>query len=221
MTQSLSVDSAATPASDDPSSPPPTKPEMWVEIPAKKQRTSQEQDDINPLVRALSPASSISSTSASERPLAQMVGMNGSASKPPSTAVTPMRGTSELPPQSDGPGADGTGPAAHATSATPGPEPSPQFVPPVRPQWLEAALEAMHTLYPEDDFDVVPRRPTGDAVQWRVKCLDCPGKLYNSGPEQTLSNFEVHLKNRQHRARVATRIGARAQTEENGAQPAV
>ncbi|OAL01270.1 SNF5-domain-containing protein [Phaeosphaeriaceae sp. SRC1lsM3a] len=41
----------------------------------------------------------------------------------------------------------------------------------------------------------------------RIKCLDCPGKLYNAGPEQTVNNFETHLKNRAHVANVAKRTG--------------
>ena len=71
MAQSQSVDSVATPASDEPSSPPqPTKQEMWVEIPTKK-RMSQDRDDKDPIDRAVSPASSLSSASASDLRLAQ------------------------------------------------------------------------------------------------------------------------------------------------------
>lgn len=41
----------------------------------------------------------------------------------------------------------------------------------------------------------------------RIRCHDCPGKLYTPGPETTVGNFEVHLKNRQHREKVDTRVG--------------
>ncbi|EAT89448.2 hypothetical protein SNOG_02717 [Parastagonospora nodorum SN15] len=41
----------------------------------------------------------------------------------------------------------------------------------------------------------------------RIRCIDCPGKLYNAGPEHTVSNFETHLKNRQHMNNVAKRTG--------------
>jgi SWI/SNF-related matrix-associated actin-dependent regulator of chromatin subfamily B protein 1 len=41
----------------------------------------------------------------------------------------------------------------------------------------------------------------------RIRCLDCPGKLYNAGPEHTVSNFELHLKNRVHMGNVAKRTG--------------
>jgi SWI/SNF-related matrix-associated actin-dependent regulator of chromatin subfamily B protein 1 len=39
----------------------------------------------------------------------------------------------------------------------------------------------------------------------RIRCIDCPGKLYNAGPEQTVTNFELHLKNRVHGNNVAKR----------------
>jgi SWI/SNF-related matrix-associated actin-dependent regulator of chromatin subfamily B protein 1 len=41
----------------------------------------------------------------------------------------------------------------------------------------------------------------------RIRCMDCPGKLYNAGPEHTVKNFSTHLKNRQHTANVAKRTG--------------
>lgn len=40
----------------------------------------------------------------------------------------------------------------------------------------------------------------------RIKCLDCPGKLYTPGPETGVNNFEVHLKNRAHREKVEARV---------------
>lgn len=40
----------------------------------------------------------------------------------------------------------------------------------------------------------------------RIRCLDCTGKLYTPGPETTVGNFEVHLKNRHHKERVAARV---------------
>jgi len=39
----------------------------------------------------------------------------------------------------------------------------------------------------------------------RIRCHDCPGKLYTPGPAMTVDNFEVHLKNRQHKERVEER----------------
>jgi SWI/SNF-related matrix-associated actin-dependent regulator of chromatin subfamily B protein 1 len=37
--------------------------------------------------------------------------------------------------------------------------------------------------------------------------MDCPGKLYNAGPEHTVNNFETHLRNRGHMNNVAKRTG--------------
>lgn len=42
----------------------------------------------------------------------------------------------------------------------------------------------------------------------RIKCKDCPGKLYTPGPEMGVNNFEVHLKNRIHREKVERRVAA-------------
>lgn len=41
----------------------------------------------------------------------------------------------------------------------------------------------------------------------RIRCHDCPGKLYTPGPAMTVENFEVHLKNKAHRERVQARLG--------------
>ena len=40
-------------------------------------------------------------------------------------------------------------------------------------------------------------------------------QLYTLGPGETLSNFEVHLKNRQHRAKVQARVNAAASAAGN------
>lgn len=40
----------------------------------------------------------------------------------------------------------------------------------------------------------------------RIRCLDCPGKLYTPGPDMSALNFEVHLKNRVHREKVDARL---------------
>ena len=46
----------------------------------------------------------------------------------------------------------------------------------------------------------------------RIKCLDCPGKLYTPGPETGVNNFEVHLKNRLHREKVERRVRDRGRS---------
>ncbi|GAB7352620.1 hypothetical protein MBLNU459_g2995t2 [Dothideomycetes sp. NU459] len=47
-------------------------------------------------------------------------------------------------------------------------------------------------------------------IKWvwqpRIRCDDCPGKLYTALPDDTVEKFEVHLKNRKHKAAVEERI---------------
>lgn len=88
----------------------------------------------------------------------------------------------------------------------------------------------MQERYPDDKFEaLLPRKSLNSAArEWRIKCLDCPGKvcppptlqcqftllthdafslqLYTPGPGETLVNYEVHLKNRQHRQKVTARV---------------
>jgi SWI/SNF-related matrix-associated actin-dependent regulator of chromatin subfamily B protein 1 len=56
-----------------------------------------------------------------------------------------------------------------------------------------------------------PGEPAPPNIQFawlpRIRCRDCPGKSYTAGPETTVQNFEVHLKNRAHRERVLGRLG--------------
>ena len=39
----------------------------------------------------------------------------------------------------------------------------------------------------------------------RIRCNDCPGKLYTAQPGRVVDDFEVHLRNRQHREKVQSR----------------
>ena len=96
------------------------------------------------------------------------------------------------------------------------------------PDWLKLAVQEMQTKYPDDLFEVILRRMNHmPNPEWRIRCTDCPGKvstirhpeaafwgtnqtdalkLYTPGPGETLTNYEVHLKNRQHRAKVNARV---------------
>jgi len=123
--------------------------------------------------------------------------------------------------------------------APPPPAPGqPAHVPPPPPAWLTEGLTALLTQYPSDRFEGVMRysavnsttempcpappagQPTPEGIKWmylpRIRCHDCPGKLYTPGPETTVGNFEVHLKNRQHRERVEARSNSGANTSGNG-----
>ncbi|MCJ1390135.1 SWI/SNF chromatin-remodeling complex subunit [Xylographa bjoerkii] len=106
------------------------------------------------------------------------------------------------------------------------PLPPDQQVPPP-PQFLVDALTALRVKYPLDSFegfmrytavstvtdlpislrpDAPPPPDTRFYYYPRIRCKDCPGKLYTPGPLMTVENFEVHLKNRNHRDKVARRM---------------
>ncbi|KAK4135373.1 SNF5-domain-containing protein [Trichocladium antarcticum] len=116
---------------------------------------------------------------------------------------------------------------------------TPNQPPPPPPDWLLAALHDLLQAYPHDSFEAImrycalgadsnthvplpppgwdPSRPAalppGLQFAWlpRIRCRDCPGKSYTAGPETTVTNFEVHLKNKVHRERVAARLGRAGQ----------
>lgn len=99
------------------------------------------------------------------------------------------------------------------------------------PPWLTQALNDLHNKFPHDSFEAAMRysaidrttnaqvkmestmmKPNGSPpdhikFQWlpRIRCNDCPGKLYTAGPDLTVDNFKTHLSNRQHKERVETR----------------
>lgn len=107
--------------------------------------------------------------------------------------------------------------------------PGTQTAPP--PIWLQTALADLRKNYPQDNFEAIMKynvinTDTGHTVKSdtlnpkeplpanykaqflpRIRCLDCPGKLYTAGPALSVDNFEVHLKNRQHRNSVEKRVG--------------
>ncbi|KAF7762167.1 hypothetical protein Agabi119p4_8760 [Agaricus bisporus var. burnettii] len=163
--------------------------------------------------RAISPVSTASS--ASEPPLAQKIKLNGVGHKsgtPRSSAgpknlgkpITPSLGRREekfITPKVKAENGH------EVSSNTPAPNsPSINMIPPQLPPWLSAALQNMRSRYPDDRFEAILRKTTGNPPDWRIRCLDCPGKLYTPGPGESLSNYEVHLRNRQHRQRVNERL---------------
>ncbi|OKL57645.1 hypothetical protein UA08_06986 [Talaromyces atroroseus] len=112
------------------------------------------------------------------------------------------------------------------------PPPQSGVPPPPAPAWLVSGLEKLRKAYPNDKFEEVMRYSAVDTstmmpvatsnttypntkVKYqylpRIRCLDCPGKLYTPGPGMTVENFEVHLRNRQHKERVEGRIAKAAE----------
>jgi len=49
--------------------------------------------------------------------------------------------------------------------------------------------------------------PAGIKLQYlpRIRCNDCPGKLYTASLGKVVEDFEVHLRNRYHRNSVQSR----------------
>lgn len=115
------------------------------------------------------------------------------------------------------------------------------YLQPPPPAWLTACLAPLHALYPTDSFEGMMRHlavdaetelpvpappagtPTPPNVKWmwlpRIRCHDCPGKLYTPGPEQSVENFAVHLRNRQHKERVESRLQSAARAESMNVSP--
>ncbi|TIB69684.1 SNF5-domain-containing protein [Wallemia mellicola] len=76
------------------------------------------------------------------------------------------------------------------------------------PTWLSEAAKQLRLKYPNDQFIIVEKpSQAGEVQEWRIKCLDCPGKMYTPGPGMTVENFEKHLKNRQHKQKLMARLG--------------
>ncbi|KAJ5811497.1 hypothetical protein N7474_007798 [Penicillium riverlandense] len=105
--------------------------------------------------------------------------------------------------------------------------PGPGVSGPPPPSWLVAGLNKLKRNHPNDSFEGVMRYSavdtdtlapvpnpnhlqSGQNIKYqylpRIRCHDCPGKLYTPGPGMTVDNFEVHLRNRQHKERVDERI---------------
>ncbi|EGD97521.1 SWI-SNF complex subunit Snf5 [Trichophyton tonsurans CBS 112818] len=159
----------------------------------------------------------------------QYTGSPGGPSTTP-TGKSSARG-SMGPPPSQGQPASATKkptnpPQFHGVIDAPHPLP-PGTQPPPPPQWLIQGLVGLKRQYPNDSFEGTMRYtavdpntnlPIPNAAQThpgqklpykyfpRIRCNDCPGKLYTPGPAMTVENFEVHLKNRNHKEAVAARL---------------
>ncbi|KAH9474828.1 SWI/SNF chromatin-remodeling complex subunit SNF5 [Psilocybe cubensis] len=209
---------SATPAADASEPQTPTRSNGDLESSRRSPSPSGHQGANQDDDRAMSPVSTASS--ASEPPLAQKVKMNGSShTKGASSSGTPMPAPATPARQ---PAAESSAPPpvsqSHTSSstATGAVQASPSRTWP--PPWLSGAIKAMQARYPHDRFEVTLRKVNASTTpEWRIKCLDCPGKLYTPGPGETLSNYEVHLKNRQHRQRVNDRLSATAAAADGSA----
>ncbi|KAI9723439.1 MAG: hypothetical protein M1812_001323 [Candelaria pacifica] len=113
------------------------------------------------------------------------------------------------------------------------PPKSDQPGPPPPPPWLLTGLASLRSTYPRDSFEgfmrntpvdtltdtllpnnsIDPDQPLPPNVEYRylprIRCNDCPGKLYTAGPGTTVENFDVHLRNKRHRELVERRTSGR------------
>ncbi|EGO01042.1 hypothetical protein SERLA73DRAFT_179083 [Serpula lacrymans var. lacrymans S7.3] len=191
---------------DRPDTPSRSRPEVEApSMPPASSNALPSEDD-----RAVSPVSE--SSSGSEPPLAQQFlkangGGHASPAPPPqaSTSETPTRSPAPRPASTSNNSQGNRSPFPTEPSTVAGGTVDSSYTP---PPWLSEAMHEMQSRYPEDKFEAILRKATSKtAPEWRLKCLDCPGKLYTPGPGETLSNYEVHLRNRQHRQRVNSRLG--------------
>ncbi|RAL60535.1 hypothetical protein DID88_009731 [Monilinia fructigena] len=151
------------------------------------------------------------------------------------TSTTPAPAPAPAPtPQAQAPQAINSGAVGQIGRIdAPAPIPGqPLPAPPPPPAWLATGLTTLHQQYPNDRFEgmmrysavsissetPVPAPPVGttpEGIKWmylpRIRCHDCPGKLYTPGPDTTVGNFEVHLKNKGHREKVNFRLGNSSQ----------
>ncbi|GAA5832924.1 hypothetical protein JCM11251_000532 [Rhodosporidiobolus azoricus] len=122
----------------------------------------------------------------------------GSPPPPPSARQHLSPSPAPQPSIPSGPGSDSLSAQPSAPSSVPQPLP-----------WMVAAAAELRAKQVDDRFEIIPRPKPADATvqEWRIRCLDCPGKLYNLGPGETLDGFLVHFKNRNHRLNVEARLG--------------
>ncbi|KAJ4303761.1 SWI/SNF chromatin-remodeling complex subunit [Kalmusia sp. IMI 367209] len=102
---------------------------------------------------------------------------------------------------------------------------------PPPPTWFKEAVQELRETNPGNQFEATMRYyvidqttrqivkldllsasaslPPNLKAQYlpKIRCGDCPGKLYNAGPELTLGNFQTHLNNRVHKQNVEKRTG--------------
>ncbi|KAK9899160.1 SNF5-domain-containing protein [Cystobasidium minutum MCA 4210] len=94
------------------------------------------------------------------------------------------------------------------TSGSPNARPvAPARKRPEPPKWMSDEVAKLQRERPDDRFEIIPkpRSTPEEELEWRLKCLDCPGKVYKTGPDQTLDNFSAHLRFKGHRAAVTAR----------------
>lgn len=64
-------------------------------------------------------------------------------------------------------------------------------------------------LIPQNRIDIQAGDPPPEGMKIayhpRIRCIDCPGKLYTAVKDRVVDDFEVHLKNKKHKEQVLNR----------------
>jgi len=87
----------------------------------------------------------------------------------------------------------------------------------MRPYAVDPTTHQTVKAHLEPGAPAPPSSPRRIALQFlpRIRCNDCPGKLYTAVPGKVVEDFEVHLRNRNHRASVERRRAVQ-QLQEQG-----
>ncbi|KAJ9220063.1 hypothetical protein DTO169E5_1227 [Paecilomyces variotii] len=166
---------------------------------------------------------------------APQTSQNSTPSAAPAGSMPPPQSQLQQPgvarPANLSPGAQQQGPAQQIGAIDAPHPPQPGVPGPPPPTWLMSGLAQLNRNYPNDSFEGVMRYSAVDTATMlpvananathpgqklkyqylpRIRCHDCPGKLYTPGPGTTVDNFEVHLRNRQHKERVEERLARMA-----------
>ncbi|KAI9175825.1 SWI/SNF chromatin-remodeling complex subunit [Blastocladiella emersonii ATCC 22665] len=138
---------------------------------------------------------------------------NAAAAVPVDVAAYPPLAVAGVPPADGAAGGDASVVGSPApTTVTPALDAGPPGTtivetsagPKAMPEWMAARAEELRAKYPTDLFHFVPV-----GTSFKLACDDCSlSKPIAPGPAHTLANFEVHLRNVRHRARVQARLDA-------------
>ncbi|KAJ2986315.1 hypothetical protein NUW58_g5086 [Xylaria curta] len=154
----------------------------------------------------------------------------GSITPSQSHSRVPNTSVSSMPPPSTPNAAASAAPARIPPNAIPPGQIGREDAPAPKPDGAQPTPFKQEDAYKNDQFEGIMRytamdTDTGVAVPIpqagqtappnvrfyflpRIRCSDCPGKLYTPGPDTSASNFEVHLKNKAHKERVEARISS-------------
>jgi SWI/SNF-related matrix-associated actin-dependent regulator of chromatin subfamily B member 1 len=119
-----------------------------------------------PARRGRANSSASTSSSASEPPLARRMRSNGASAKEKEDKEE-SNGDVERP--SSTVIEDGSTVPAPAAGEVPDEE--------LPPAWLTKAVQETKLVYPDDRFEIVSRVGSSGDREWRMRCIDCPGKV--------------------------------------------